>query len=608
MQFFRDMSVRMKLFGGFGVVLALTTMLGVMSISSLSSVNQKGTSIYSSNVLSLNQLGTANTAFTDEQRLVLRGIVYAHDQTIQQQVETGIAADQATFEQNVNAFAGAGLSPTESAAIAVLRPAVASYLPLRDQVRSLTRAGQLSAAGAANSKGVVAFTAIQSSLLKMIAFNKAEAASAAKDIASTYSSSRTQTIALLVISLMIGMAIAFLVSRSIKRAVDVALDRLTSLGERCMAYLNEGMQALAAGDLTRSYEPVTAPIENPAKDELGQIASAINGMRDRIVASLQAYNKTAGRLREVIGDVAKTADSVGHTSHEIAASSEETGKATGEIAHAVGDVAQGAERQVQMIETARSAAEDVARGVAESAESANQAAEVAQNTRKIAQEGVGAADQANEAMVSVKDSSEEVTQAIRGLAGMSGQIGAIVATITGIAEQTNLLALNAAIEAARAGEQGRGFAVVAEEVRKLAEESQHAAQEISVLIGAIQNETTKAVGVVEAGAKRTADGASVVEKTREAFQRIESSVDDMTARIEQIAAASQQMAASANSMQESIGEVAAVAEQSSASTEEVSASTEQTSASAQQIAASASQLSGNAEELNRLVAQFKTAA
>src|ERR671930_577698 len=127
----------------------------------------------------------------------------------------------------------------------------------------------------------------------------------------------------------------------------------------------------------------------------------------------------------------------------------------------------------------------------------------------LAQEGVGAAEQATEAMRSVRDSSESVTGAIRDLASKSDEIGAIVETITGIAGQTNLLALNAAIEAARAGEQGRGFAVVAEEVRKLAEESQQAAEEIADLVAEIQAETQKTVGIVEDGAKRTEDGVSV---------------------------------------------------------------------------------------------------
>jgi methyl-accepting chemotaxis protein len=223
----------------------------------------------------------------------------------------------------------------------------------------------------------------------------------------------------------------------------------------------------------------------------------------------------------------------------------------------------------------------------------------------VAQGGVGAAEQANAAMALVRDSSQTVTDTIGQLAAKSDQIGAIVQTITGIAEQTNLLALNAAIEAARAGEQGKGFAVVAEEVRKLAEDSQHAAGEIAELIQSMQSETDRAVTVVQHGAEQTASGAATVEQTREAFLRIGESVQDISDRIEQIATAASEVAAGALSMQEHMTEVAAVAEESSASTEEVSASTEQTSASTQEIADSAQRLASTAGELERIVSQFQ---
>jgi methyl-accepting chemotaxis protein len=223
----------------------------------------------------------------------------------------------------------------------------------------------------------------------------------------------------------------------------------------------------------------------------------------------------------------------------------------------------------------------------------------------VARQGARTAQEAFDAMQAVSASSAEVTAAIRDLAERSTEIVGIVETISGIAAQTNLLALNAAIEAARAGEQGKGFAVVADEVRQLAEGSQHAAQSIAELIGQIQTETARVVEVVEAGAERTAAGTDTVRQTREAFARIEDAVSDVTDRIQEIAGAVAEISEGTARIQADVVEVAAVAEESSASAEEVSASTQQTSASTQEIAAGATSLAQTAARLDDLVGTFR---
>jgi methyl-accepting chemotaxis protein len=395
---------------------------------------------------------------------------------------------------------------------------------------------------------------------------------------------------------------------SVRRSQTAILDGLERLQASGTDPLAGGLDVMATGDLTRHLDHDLPPIEAPTRDELGAVAAAVDRIRERVIASISSFNTMSEQLRAMLSEVAASAGAVSAASEQMNSTSEEAGRATSEIAEAVGDVAQGAERQVVMVDDARRAADEVARTIVESATGAQRTADLAQEARRAAGDGVAAAGQASEAMQSVRDSSRAVTEAISGLAEKSEQIGAIVQTITGIAEQTNLLALNAAIEAARAGEQGRGFAVVAEEVRKLAEESQQAAAQIAQLIGAIQVETSKTVAVVQEGAQRTDDGTSVVEQTREAFERIGVAVEDMTSRIEQIAASSEQTSAGASRMQVSITEVAAVAEQSSASAEQVSASTQETAAATQQISASARELARTAEILEQLVFRFRLSA
>ncbi len=290
------------------------------------------------------------------------------------------------------------------------------------------------------------------------------------------------------LALLLAAGAAFLVVRGIRRGVTTILDRLGSLSSDSDA-LARALDAAATGDLTLRAMAETAPIEHCSSDEIGQVAGAVNTIRDRTEASSDAYNRMIGGLRDLISDVSSAAGTVSASSRQMAGTADEAGRAVGEIAHAIGDVAHGAEAQVRSVAASRLLSDELGEASQSSAASAEATAAAVARARELATQGATAAQDASEAMASVRAASDDATTTIRDLGRRSEEITGIVSTITGIAEQTNLLALNAAIEAARAGEQGRGFAVVAEEVRKLAEESQHAAATIARLIEEIQRET-----------------------------------------------------------------------------------------------------------------------
>ncbi len=348
--------------------------------------------------------------------------------------------------------------------------------------------------------------------------------------------------------------------------------------------LGDVMVEAGNGDLT-----VRAPIVRG--DEIGLLASECNDLIES--------------LGDIAGNVRRSSESVTNAATQLSASSEEINSSSMEISSSVQQIAHGAELQSRKVEETSASIEAMTMTVGEVARRAEEASKTSEEAAKAAVLGEAATDEAIKKIADVRQAIETLATSVEVLGHRSAEIGSIVDVITSIADQTNLLSLNAAIEAARAGESGRGFSVVAEEVRKLAEGSGKAAQQIGDLIKDVQTETAKALKYMQIGTTEVASGTEVVGRTGDALRQITEAVTRTATLAEEIAAAMSGQSQRTVEVDRAMHDIAAVVEENAASAEETAAAAEQQTACMQEISSSAQELAEMARRLEDSVRMFK---
>ena len=421
-----------------------------------------------------------------------------------------------------------------------------------------------------NRKGKDDTVKLRDSLNSLTNITKEEAKAANEAAAESGRSSMMVMLITTIVCVLLLLAFSYKLINSIRSALNI------------MVHVCD---KLSSGNFVVHTEP------SQRRDELGDLQRAL-------------YYMTI-KISDLLKEVSKTTEQMAAASQQLNSSSMESANAATSVAQSVADAAAVVVQQQTAVTNGTDSVASISQSVKSISQETEEVSQEADQAAKKAEAGNLVVEKSVNQIHSVEEKVRTTAQLVDELGARSQEIGAIVDTISDLAGQTNLLALNAAIEAARAGEQGRGFAVVAEEVRKLAEQSATAAQQIADLIGRIQDDTSKAVASMDSGRQAVVQGAESVEGLRQVFEEINGLVINVAGKIDSMSDSIQHVAGQSSEITNHMEQIDSGAAKVADNMQSISAATEEQSASAQEIASASDSLARQAQEVQENLQKFK---
>lgn len=560
------MTIAKKIYGGFGLLLALLLMYSIYSMYQLDKV--------SDDYKEMMDFRVAQSLLAEQiqKEMAMQGLhIRAHILQEDQASLESLKDHQQLLKDTVTELKSIVVSDEMQGWLNDTETNIALFDEGAIKIVNLVQSGNSEEAGRLmNGEVREANVAIQKASEKMIDYQT----KLLKDDRMAADEAAATTKRAMVISLIVDVILGLVIATVIGRNISLPVRKLATEAE-----------IISNGDLT------SEDLEVKSRDELKNLADAFNTMKHN--------------LRDVIQHVNDNALHVTSSAEELSASTEDVSKASQEITHNMESISASVAVATKAASESSTAMEETAIGVQRIAEAAQELNHHAIETEMLAGNSEASVHSAKNQMSIIYKSSNETSELIRKLSQQIVEIENITQVITDITEQTNLLALNAAIEAARAGEHGKGFAVVADEVRKLAEQSKASASQIVQLTTHIQIDTNNVEQAVADSLKNVEQGVEVIDEAGRAFSSIAEAIKRMTTQIVDISAATEEISASAEEVTASVQEIATQAAASSAQAEQNTASVEEQMATLEEINSVAHSLSNQALELQQTIHEFK---